>query len=89
MTMSPRKVPGNETAAEIAGDLWFHRQVEHLHRLGPRVLGELLTEIGEHSLSARWYCSRAFSVLLSRPTSLGAMASRNEGRSPGASSASL
>ena len=50
MTMSSRKVPGNETAAEIAGDLCFHRQVEHLHRLGPRVLGELLTEIGEQRL---------------------------------------
>ncbi len=27
-------------------DLRFRRQVEHLHRLGPRATAELLTEIG-------------------------------------------
>ena len=46
MTVSTRKARGNETAAEIASDLWFRRQVERLHRLDPRVTAELLAEIG-------------------------------------------
>ncbi len=33
-------------AAEVVADLKFRRQVEHLHDLGPRVVGELLAEIG-------------------------------------------
>ena len=50
MTVSIRTVPANETAAEIVSDLWFRRQVERLHRLGPRVTAELLAEIGEQRL---------------------------------------
>ena len=46
MTVPIRKVPGNETAAETASDLWFRRQVQRLHRLGPRVTAEMLAEIG-------------------------------------------
>lgn len=33
-------------AAVVVGDLRFRRQVEHLHRLGPRATAELLAEIG-------------------------------------------
>ena len=33
-------------AAEVIADLKFRRQVEHLHGLGARVVGELLAEIG-------------------------------------------
>ena len=33
-------------AADAVADLRFRRQVEHLHRLGPRVTAELLAEIG-------------------------------------------
>ncbi len=33
-------------AAEVVASLKFRRQVEYLHRLGPRVVGELLAEIG-------------------------------------------
>ena len=49
--------PQAATRAEVAttqllADPRFHRQIEHLHRLGPRVFGELLTEIaavtGQH-----------------------------------------
>ena len=36
-----------DIAAEIVGDLRFRRQVERLHSLGPRAVGELLAEIGE------------------------------------------
>lgn len=32
--------------AEIVADIRFRRQVEHLHRLGPRATAELLAEIG-------------------------------------------
>ncbi len=32
--------------ANDRGDLRFRRQVEHLHRLGPRATAELLAEIG-------------------------------------------
>ena len=38
--------PIGESAAEIVADLKFSRQVIRLHRLGPRVVGELLAEIG-------------------------------------------
>ncbi len=38
--------PIGEVAAEVVADLRFRRQVEHLHRLGPRVTAELLAEIG-------------------------------------------
>jgi len=33
-------------AAEVAADHRFCRQVERLHRLGPRAVGSLLAEIG-------------------------------------------
>ena len=35
-----------EAAAEIVGRLPFQRKVERIHRLGPRVLGEMLAELG-------------------------------------------
>ncbi len=44
-TGSPRLL--GEVADDLVGELRFHRQVEKLHRLGPRATGELLTEIGE------------------------------------------
>lgn len=31
---------------EVVADLQFRRQVERLHRLGPRVTAELLAEVG-------------------------------------------
>ena len=37
---------GAVAAAELA-DLRFRRQVEHLHRLGPRAVGELLCEVAK------------------------------------------
>ncbi|MCH8998781.1 MAG: hypothetical protein IID48_11075 [Proteobacteria bacterium] len=54
----PKKQPGNPKATpsislatiEAGVDLRFRRQVERLHRLGPRALGELLAEIGEQRL---------------------------------------
>ena len=33
-------------AADAVAELRFRRQVQHLHRLGPRVTAELLAEIG-------------------------------------------
>ncbi len=33
-------------AAEVVADMKFRHQVLRLHRLGPRVVGELLAEIG-------------------------------------------
>ncbi len=36
-----------EVVDDLVGELRFHRQVEKLHRLGPRAYGELLAEIGE------------------------------------------
>ena len=38
--------PIGEVAAEVVADLRFRRQVEHLHRLGARAVGELLAEVG-------------------------------------------
>ena len=38
--------PIGQVAAEIVADLRFRRQVEHLHCLGARAVGELLAEIG-------------------------------------------
>jgi len=35
-----------EAAAEIVEHLPFQRKVERIHRLGPRVLGEMLAELG-------------------------------------------
>ena len=37
----------DEVAQDLVDNLRFHRQVEKLHRLGPRATGELLAEIGE------------------------------------------
>ncbi len=39
--------PVGKVVDDLVGELRFHRQVEKLHRLGPRATGELLTEIGE------------------------------------------
>ena len=38
--------PFGEVAAEIVADMKFRRRVLRLHSLGPRVVGELLAEIG-------------------------------------------
>ncbi len=38
--------PVGSIAAVIVADMKFRRQVERLHRLGPRVTAELLAEIG-------------------------------------------
>ena len=38
--------PLGEVAAEVVADLQFRRQVQRLHGLGDRVLGEFLAEIG-------------------------------------------
>ena len=35
-----------EVDAEVVADLRFRRKVQRLHRLGPRVLSELLAELG-------------------------------------------
>ena len=35
-----------EAAAQVVADLRFRRQVQRLHQLGPRVLGEYLAELG-------------------------------------------
>ena len=37
--------PIGQVAAEIVADLRFRRQVEHVCRLGPRAVGELLAEV--------------------------------------------
>ncbi len=42
--------PLGEVVDDLVDDLHFHRQVEKLHRLGPRAVGELLVEIGEQRL---------------------------------------
>ncbi len=34
------------SAAEVVGNLRFRRQVQRLHRQGPRVVGEFLAELG-------------------------------------------
>ncbi len=38
--------PIGAIAAEVVADLRFRRKVQRLHRLGDRVLGEFLAEIG-------------------------------------------
>ena len=38
--------PIGEVAAEVVADLRFRRRVQQVHRLGDRVFGELLAEIG-------------------------------------------
>ncbi len=38
--------PIGKVAAEVVADLRFRRKVIRLHRQGPRVLGELLAELG-------------------------------------------
>ncbi len=42
--------PLSAIIAPVVADLQFRRDVERLHRLGPRALYELLTEIGEQRL---------------------------------------
>ena len=37
--------PKTMVAADVVADVKFRRQVEHLHRLGPRAVAELLAEI--------------------------------------------
>ena len=38
--------PIGEVAAEIVADMKFRRNVQQVHRLGDRVFGEMLAEIG-------------------------------------------
>ena len=42
--------PLSAVVAPVVADLEFRRDVERLHRLGPRAVCELLTEIGEQRL---------------------------------------
>lgn len=39
--------PIGEIAAEVVASLRFRQQVEHLYRLGPRAIGELLREVAD------------------------------------------
>ncbi len=39
--------PVGEVVDDLVANLRFQRQIEKLHRLGPRPYGELLAEIGE------------------------------------------
>ena len=40
-----------DAAASVIADLRFRRNVQHLHSLGPRAVGELLAELGrEHAV---------------------------------------
>ena len=45
-----RRAPGlhpiGPIAAELVADLKFRHQIQRLHRLGPRVVGEFLAELG-------------------------------------------
>ena len=38
--------PVGSPAAEVVADIQFRQHVERLHALGPRVIGEMLAEIG-------------------------------------------
>ena len=53
-TQSARRAAGLEPlgniTASIVAELKFQRDVERVHRLGPRTLYEMLTEIGEQRL---------------------------------------
>ena len=53
-SQSARRARGLEPlgiiTASIVAELKFRRDVERLHRLGPRAVHELLTEIGEQRL---------------------------------------
>ena len=49
--------PIGEVTDGLVGELKFHRQIEKLHRLGPRPYGELLVEIGEQ-LKCRSFIDR-------------------------------
>ena len=82
MNMSTRKVPGNETAAEIASDLRFRRQIERLHRLGPRALGELLVEIGEQRLCRTYLEQRVRRYAEIDPKHLAALGAEHFPRPP-------
>ena len=42
----PDLIPIGQIAAEVVADMRFRRQIERLHRLGPRAVAELLAEIG-------------------------------------------
>jgi len=42
--------PLGEVVEDLVADLHFRRQVEKLHRLGSRAVGELLAEIGEQRM---------------------------------------
>lgn len=49
-------IPIGSVAAQIVADLKFGRQIERLHRLGPRAVAELLAEIGaERSITTIVY----------------------------------
>ena len=39
--------PIGEIAAEVVASLRFRQQIEHLYRLGPRAIGELLREVAD------------------------------------------
>ena len=39
--------PIGKVVGDLVGELRFHRQVERLHSLGPRAVGEMLAEIAE------------------------------------------
>ena len=44
--MTEHHTKSGSDPAEIVGRLPFQRKVERVHRLGPRVLGEMLAELG-------------------------------------------
>ena len=50
MRRHPKTLTG-KVAAHIVANPRFQRKVDHLHRLGPRAVGELLAQLGaKHSI---------------------------------------
>ncbi len=45
------KIPTGKVAAQFVANPQFQRKVDHLHRLGPRAVGEMLAHLGaKHSI---------------------------------------
>ncbi len=65
-----RKLETPEHATAFIREIAFHRHIDHLHRLGPRAIGEFLSEIGERHLCRTWIEDRLADYALIDPEAL-------------------
>ena len=65
-----RKLDTPEQATAVIREIAFRRHINHLHRLGPRAIGEFLAEVGARHSCRTWIEDRLADFAMVDPATL-------------------